>query len=166
MKTMLIILFFLLPFTQCGFAQYSEDSIWLTGIPFEKGVILPNMYRSTTYADPSPFARIYSAKECVYSISASKVIRVFAIDDEWVVLTKGDANTFFTYTGLRNVSVKKSDDLKRGERLGLARKDDDTGMFMIGFGIYKAHMLCSRDEVTRFLRDLSATACITDMATY
>lgn len=127
-------------------------------------MILPNIYRNTTYADPSPFANTYSVKENVYNSSASRVVTVFAVDDEWTVLTRAGGDTFFVYTGLRSVLVKEKDNLREGDWLGLAQKDEDTGMFMISFGICKAHRSCFRDEVTRFLKSLKkppAPACST-----
>ncbi len=128
-----VIVLTVLSFTASG--QHKGSIEYLRKSPLVNGYVrLPNPDR-IYHGCQLPGIRIYSNSPQVRSVNNGIVTHVSLIDSTLLVIIK-DHDSCFTYENLVTTDVKKGDTVKRGQEIGVLKKDDDGKFYVIRWGLY------------------------------
>ncbi len=119
MKTVLLYLFVFV--SGAVSAQNVLDSIQLTEFPVRKGVIYKYEYKSNTapvYASTLSIVGVVTEEDSVFHFEDGKVSAVFVIDNMYSVVISNQKAELITYSNLSATSLKKGDEVFRGDCVG------------------------------------------------
>ena len=107
--------------------QTNEDTIYLNDFPVRKGIIIQNklLPEPGRIVDPGPGITFLSIGDSIFHFANGKVLRVFTIEGDKVVMIKNNDGYFVSYAGLKQSNLQTGDSISERTFIGILSKNDD-----------------------------------------
>ena len=135
--------FSILILTQLSFQCFGQKTDWVytshgvtKKLPMINAIGASGEYYGHACIDPYTPLTFSSCSDSVFSLVDGKVVAVFSLDDQISILIKDSLKRFYSYTSLKSSFVVKGQEIKKGDWVGVAMKNDGNSMFEIMLMIY------------------------------